>query len=131
MSNNQNTVSCHSCGNTNNTSAPKPCGATTTACGSCVPTCHWDVETYQELSDNRSKYAGTYVTVRGEGNAVYHVGTNGEILQIWATTIEDDTFVPTVGAYKKTRVINQTTGMIYEYLIDGTYMQYPATHVTV
>lgn len=126
--NNTNSISC-GCGGDH---APRPtCGKSQTPCGGCVPTCHWDVETYQELSDNRDKYAGSYVTVREEGNAVYHVGTMGEILQIWATTIEDDSFVPTVGAYKKTRVINPATGMIYEYLIDGTYMQYPATHITV
>ena len=123
-----------SCGCSKSTPS-SPCnggcgGPQPTACSPCVPSCHEQVNTYAELTANKSLFAGKYVSVMEEGGAVYHVSNDGNILEVYRPILEE-AHTPAISAYKKTMVIDPTAGKGYYYLADGTYVQWAVTHITV
>ena len=96
---------------------PKP-----TACSPCVPSCHEQVNTYAELTANKSLFAGKYVSVMEEGGAVYHVSNDGNMSKSNHDLIEkikNDKLITD----KVTSLIDQRKGEISQIIQNGDMAQ--------
>lgn len=112
------------CRNNPNLTSTTPCstGCSTgcTPCKSTATICHFVVDTIEEAR----MYKNSYVVVTGEGNAVYHIGADGNPLTVNKPAIEDPNHVATVGAHTSTDVYDYVNKKHIHYMSDGTFITF-------